>query len=284
MVILVINNLSAIQMVSVSSPATNLSCLKKLLEKLSPAANQLVLLPENALSFADKKTYLSLAENLGDGYFQSQLGNLAKQYQCYLVCGSFPIKSRQSDKIFTTSLVFSPQGKLISHYHKIHLFDALVTDQKGLYKESDTFIAGQDIQLFDYWLDSSVSVKVGLAICYDLRFPALFQTLRAQGADIILLPAAFTKVTGEAHWLPLLQARAIENQCYIIAANQGGLHPCGRETFGHSMIISPWGEVLSQLQLGEGVIQAPFAKQLLEKVRQAMPVILHNRFTNSLDK
>lgn len=274
-------NLAAIQMVSGSSPAVNLSAIKALLNSLSPVANQLVLLPENALSLADKAGYLAVAENLGDGYYQTQLGLLAKQYHCYLVCGSFPIRSGESAKIFTTSLVFSPQGKLISHYHKIHLFDALLADQKGVYKESDTFIAGNEIQLFDYQVGGE-SVKVGLAICYDLRFPALFQTLRAQGADIILLPAAFTKVTGAAHWFPLLQARAIENQCYIIAANQGGLHPCGRETFGHSVIISPWGEVLTQLAAGAGVIQASFEKPLLERVRQQMPVTLHNRFTSSL--
>lgn len=276
-------NLAAIQMVSVSSAAVNLSSVKQLLETLSPVANQLVLLPENALSLADKAGYLALAEELGEGYYQAELGLLAKHYQCYLVCGSFPIKCIQSAKIFTTSLVFSPQGQLISHYHKIHLFDAQVTDQKGRYKESDTFMAGNEIQLFDYQMEGE-SVKVGLAICYDLRFPALFQMLREQGADIILLPAAFTKVTGAAHWLPLLQARAIENQCYIIAANQGGLHPCGRETFGHSVIISPWGEVLSQLASGQGVIRASFEKSFIERVRLQMPVILHNRFTNSLVK
>jgi predicted amidohydrolase len=181
-------------------------------------------------------------------------------------------------------LVFSPQGKLICHYHKLHLFDALVTDKKGIYKESDTFMAGQDTALFDWALDPSTTVKVGLAICYDLRFPALFQTLRAQGAEVILVAAAFTKVTGQAHWQPLLQARAIETQCYIVAANQGGEHLCGRETFGHSMVISPWGEIVTQLQFGEGVIQAGFEKPLLEEVRRAMPVILHNRFIHSLEK
>lgn len=281
MVTHLVNNLSAIQMTSGSNPRDNLACLEKLLKKLSPVCNQLVLLPENVLIFADKAQYLLLAEDLGEGYYQSQLGHLAQQYQCYLVCGSFPIKSKLRDKIFSTSLVFSPQGELISHYHKIHLFDALVTDQKGQYKESDTFIAGQKIQLFDYQMETE-SVKVGLAICYDLRFPTLFQALRAQGAEIILVAAAFTKVTGEAHWLPLLQARAIENQCYIVAANQGGLHTCGRETFGHSLILSPWGEVLSQLQLGDGIVEAPFDRLFLENVRHKMPVTLHNRFTNSL--
>ena len=276
--------LSAIQMISGSDPERNLSRLKQLLAELSPVENQLVLLPENALNFADKEGYISLAEALGCGYYQEQLGALAKRYRCYLVCGSFPIKSEENDKIFTTSLIFSPQGKLICHYHKLHLFDALVTDKKGSYKESDTFKAGQDVQLFDCHIDSSTSVKVGLAICYDLRFPALFQMLRAQGAEIILVSAAFTKVTGEAHWQPLLQARAIENQCYIVAANQGGVHSRGRETFGHSMIISPWGEILSQLQFGEGVIQAVFEKSLVKEVRQTMPVALHNRFIQSLDK
>lgn len=277
-------NLSAIQMLSVALPEHNLSAVKRLLAALSPSPNQLVLLPENALSFSDKKTYLSLAECLGEGYYQAQLASLANYYQCYLVCGSFPIKKKQdnqSDKIFTSSLVFSPQGKLISHYHKIHLFDALLTDRKGHYKESDTFIAGQNIQLFDCQLEN-YSVKVGLAICYDLRFPALFQALRAQGADILLLPAAFTQVTGEAHWLPLLQARAIENQCYIIAANQGGLHADGRETYGHSMIVSPWGKVLKQLDKGEASIQCVFNKALIEEVRLSMPITSHNRFSHSL--
>jgi predicted amidohydrolase len=276
------NNFAAIQMISESNPEINLSRLKQLLIELSPAENQLVVLPENVLRFADKEQYLAIAEELGHGAYQEQLAALAKQYRCYLICGSFPIKSDGDNKVFTTMLVFSPQGKLICHYHKLHLFDALVTDNKGVYKESDSFLAGQEIKLFDWTIDSSTSVKVGLAICYDLRFPALFQTLRAQGAEVIVIAAAFTRVTGEVHWQPLLQARAIENQCYVVAANQGGLNSAGRETFGHSMIISPWGEILNQLEFGEGVIQADFKKSLLEEVRQAMPVVLHNRFQHSL--
>jgi predicted amidohydrolase len=278
------NNLSAIQMVSESDPDSNLLRLKKLLTELSPDENQLVLLPENVLSFADKACYLSLAEELGNGIYQQQLAALAKQYRCYLVCGSFPVKSTEKGKVFTTSLVFSPQGELICHYHKLHLFDAQVSDKRGAYRESDSFTPGHNMALFDWSLAPDTVVKAGLAICYDLRFPALFQVLRARGADIILVSAAFTKVTGEAHWQPLLQARAIENQCYIVAANQGGVNSDGRETFGHSMIISPWGEVLTQLQYGEGVIAAGFNKSLLEEVRQAMPVIQHNRFQHLLDK
>jgi deaminated glutathione amidase len=276
-------NLSAIQMLSVSTPSENLARLEGLFAALSPSPGQLVLLPENALCIAGKNNYLALSENLGNGYYQSLLSALAKRYQCYLVCGSFPIKSTITDKIFTTCLVFSPLGELISHYHKIHLFDAQVSDQKGFYKESDTFIPGQEVKLFN-WDCGAYSLQVGLSICYDLRFPSLFQTLRKQGADVILVPAAFTQNTGQAHWLPLLQARAIENQCYIIAANQGGVHQCGRETYGHSMIISPWGEVLKQLEYGEGSIQYTFEKSQIEKIRQAMPILEHNRFTTLYQK
>ncbi|GLS89813.1 amidohydrolase [Psychromonas marina] len=275
------SDLSALQLVSERQPERNLVAISKLLAQLAPQPDQLVLLPENALCFADKNSYLTLAEPLGKGAYQAKLATLATQYSCYLVCGSFPIKSGIDNKIYTTSLVFSPQGVLISHYHKMHLFDAIVDDKQETYKESDTFIPGQSVQVFD-WKTKQGSYKVGLAICYDLRFPALFQTLRAQGADILLLPAAFTQVTGKAHWLPLLQARAIENQCYVIAANQGGTHLCGRQTYGHSMVISPWGEVLDSLDMNEGFVSAPFSKTVIDEVRNSMPIVAHNRFISVL--
>lgn len=275
------DKISALQLVSGKSASDNICTVKRLLAALSPDKGQLVLLPENAISFATQVDYINLAETLGEGVYQSQLASLAKRYACYLVCGSFPIKSSVNDKIHTTSLVYSPDGTLISHYHKIHLFDALVSDQQGQYKESATFLAGEALQVFD-WKTDSGTYRVGLAICYDLRFPAMFQALRAQGADILLLPAAFTQVTGAAHWLPLLQARAIENQCYVLAANQGGLHSRGRETYGHSMVISPWGEVLDKLQYNEGFVCAAFSKATLDEIRASMPVLAHNRFTSVL--
>jgi predicted amidohydrolase len=271
------NKLSALQLVSGASPECNIKKIKQLLITLSPQKNQLVLLPENALLFANRKAYLTLAESLGVGIFQTQLADLAKQYSCYIICGSFPIKSAIECKIYTTSLVFSPAGELISHYHKIHLFDALVADAQGMYKESDTFVPGTSLQLFDWQTDKGI-IKVGLAICYDLRFPALFQALREKGAEVLLLPAAFTQVTGHAHWLPLLQARAIESQCYVVAANQGGLHDCGRETYGHSMVVSPWGEVLDKLEINEGFVCAPFSKTIIDDLRASMPISTHNRF------
>ncbi len=276
------SNLSLLQMVSDVSLQKNIEQVTELLDRLQPKPMQLVLLPENALCFAHREDYLLHAESLGNGPYQAKLAKLAKLHQCYLVCGSFPIRSENNDKIYTTSLVFSTTGELIQYYHKIHLFDAKVSDSTGCYQESATFIAGDSLKLFELKHQQGC-VKVGLAICYDLRFPGLFQALREAGAEVILLPAAFTKVTGEAHWLTLLKARAIETQCYIVAANQGGLHQGDRETYGHSLIISPWGEILSELGEGLGVLEAAFDQQLINQVRDTMPVLAHNRFTHLLN-
>ena len=275
--------LVAIQVVSNDCIEDNFQQIIEQLQALPESekvVNRLVLLPENALCFSSRKHYLSVAEVLGDGPIQSRLSELAIQYHCTLVCGSFPIQSEQSEKIYTSSLVFSPQGELIAHYNKIHLFDADVADTQGAYRESDTFIAGKEIKVIDCGF-----AKVGLAICYDLRFPGLFQKLRELEADIILLPAAFTKVTGEAHWQALLQARAIETQCYFIAANQGGEHFLNhahfepRYTFGHSMIIDAWGKIMTQLTTGNGVIYADFDQEKLLDIRKIMPVQQHNKFS-----
>lgn len=274
--------LTSIQMISSDSIEENFEQINAQLSrlpKLGRVENHIVLLPENALCFSDRDVYLNIAEELGSGPNQLRLSQLAVQYNCTLICGSFPIKSDQEEKIYTTSLVYSPQGKLIEHYNKIHLFDADVADSHGAYRESDTFIAGQEVKVVDFGF-----AKIGLAICYDLRFPSLFQKLRESGADIIMLPAAFTKITGEAHWKALLQARAIETQCYFVAANQGGEHFTDhpyyqpRATYGHSMIIDPWGEVLVQSTVGCDIVQANFDSKKLQNVRTKMPVQQHKRF------
>lgn len=277
--------LTAIQIVSSDSIDDN---FKQIIEQLSQLVlteqptNHLVLLPENALCFANRETYLQVAEELGVGPVQMRLRQLAQQFNCTLICGSFPIRSAQEKKIYTTSLVYSPQGILIESYNKIHLFDADVSDTQGAYRESDTFIAGQEIKVIDCGF-----AKIGLAICYDLRFPGLFQQLRERGAEIILLPAAFTEVTGQAHWKALLQARAIETQCYFIAANQGGEHFSDsnkfetRFTYGHSMIINSWGEIIAQLGTGKGIVQASFDRNAQQEVRSKMPVLQHNCFSST---
>ncbi|TEW54327.1 carbon-nitrogen hydrolase family protein [Psychromonas sp. RZ22] len=276
--------LTAIQIISSECVDANFEQIEIQLASM-PKSNELihhlVLLPENALCLGTRQDYFNSAENLGNGPCQTRLSQLAKQYNCTLICGSFPIKSDQTDKIYTCSLVYSPQGELLESYNKIHLFDADVTDTQGAYRESDTFIAGQEVKVIDLGF-----TKVGLAICYDLRFPGLFQALIELGAEIILLPAAFTHATGEAHWQALLQARAIETQCYFIAANQGGEHFSehltykSRFTYGHSMIIDEWGEIKTQLTIGNGFIQTDFDKKKLQNTRKNMPVQQHNQFSS----
>ncbi|MCE0555792.1 carbon-nitrogen hydrolase family protein [Motilimonas sp. E26] len=266
------NNVSLIQLISCSKSADNLARIEQLLYQLAPKPKQWVLLPENAIIFGVKQDYLAAREKLGDGPLQGALAKLAQRFNIYLVCGSFPIESEEADRVYTSSLVFSPQGLLIKHYHKLHLFDAQVADGKGSYQESATFKPGNKLA----YLNEN-GLTLGLTICYDLRFPALFQQLRQAGAQVIFVPAAFTYVTGKAHWLPLLQARAIETQCYIVAANQGGDHSKERQTWGHSCIIDPWGEIVDQLELGEGVLSAAVDLTKLDDIRRRMPVMEHQR-------
>lgn len=266
----------AVQMISSTSIRTNLKNLERLLRGVQ--AGDLVLLPENFAIFSDPLATKHAAEELGCGPVQDFLSTQAVKKQCYLIAGSLPIKKADKE-LMACSLVFDPKGELIADYDKLHLFDVDVDDAVGCYRESDTYSPGHHLQLFDTPLG-----RIGMAICYDLRFPELFTSLREQGADILLLPAAFTKVTGQAHWQPLLQARAIENQCYVLAANQGGLHENGRETWGHSMIIDPWGELLAEQKLGVGLISAKVDKAMLEKVRREMPIHRHQRFTRCLGK
>ena len=266
--------LVVVQMVSVKSISENLKQVELLLRGVQEG--DLVLLPENFALFSTNRHTLNAAEQIGTGQIQDFLSIQAKLHRCYLVAGSLPL--RQNDKIYSSSMAYDPEGHLIGTYNKLHLFDVDIEDGVGSYRESDLYSQGDELVLFDTPLG-----RVGMAICYDLRFPELFSELRRKGADILLLPAAFTKVTGEVHWLPLLQARAIENQCYIMASNQGGKHENGRQTWGHSMIISPWGEVLAEHNEGAAVIHASVDKKTQSKIRTRMPIIKHQRFSRKLE-
>ena len=241
----------------------------------------LILLPENFALFAGPDAYFQHAETLGEGPIQAQLARWAQDYQCWLVAGALPIRSANAERIYTTSLAFAPDGRLVQHYHKVHLFDATVprvsTSAAQVYRESDSFIAGDRIATF-----TAAGVKFGMAICYDLRFPELFRLLRAEQVEVLLLPAAFTYSTGAAHWLPLLQARAIENQCYVLAANQVGQHSHGRMTWGHSVILDPWGQILAQQTSQCGVCCAPLYQSKLVQIRTDMPVLQQARFAARL--
>ncbi|KJY79925.1 carbon-nitrogen hydrolase family protein [Vibrio nigripulchritudo] len=266
-----------IQMTSSAKPKENLQYIREGVEALAVQGAELISTPENALVFGQRSDYHSVAERLGEGELQSEFQALAKLHQVWLHIGSFPI--RQGNGVSTTTLIYSPDGELAAHYDKLHLFDVDVEDKQGSYRESDTFTYGNKISLLKL-----PSATLGLTICYDLRFPALFNELRLGGADVILVPAAFTAVTGKAHWETLLRARAIENQCFIIAVNQGGTHNCGRETWGHSMVIDPWGEVIASLEQDAKTLLVDLDLEQVATIRKNMPLTEHNRFRSELKK
>lgn len=271
--------LCAIQMSSSTNVDDNIADIAQQLATLDPVKQQLVLLPECCLFFGGQdKAQLSLAQEAQESHsLKKRLAKLALKYNVYLVAGSIPVITEQQDKFTNSCIVFSPQGEELGDYDKIHLFDVVVQDSEKNYCESRYVKAGNRVSVVNV-----NGTNVGLTICYDLRFPELFRQLCHQGAKIITVPSAFTRVTGAAHWQTLLQARAIENQVYIIAAGQEGVHENGRETWGHSMIISPWGEILAQCDTGKGIIYADYQEQELLNVRKAMPVATHNRFKNKL--
>lgn len=282
--------LTALQLCSVPDVGDNFRIidrhLETLIEESADDDEHIVVLPECCLFFGGKdQQQLALAkesdqlayQNLFVSTLQEQLSRLAKRYQIFLVAGSIPLLSSTTDKFTNTCCVFSPEGDLLTQYDKIHLFDVNVQDSEKQYRESRYTESGSEIVS-----TTAAGINVGLSICYDLRFPELYRNLTTLGADIITIPSAFTAVTGKAHWQALLQARAIENQVYIIAAGQQGVHENGRETWGHSMIISPWGEILACLEEGVGSISTEFSLAALEEVRKAIPVAEHNQFESQL--
>lgn len=263
--------IAAIQMVSVADPAINIQTAKRLLQQAKSEGAELTVLPEYwsimGLRDTDK---VAFAEEPGNGVLQNFLKQMAQELQVTIVGGTIPLQSSDSHKIYNACLVFDPSGTQIARYDKIHLFG--FTNGEESYQESNTIQAGKDIVNFD-----SAVGKVGLGICYDLRFPELFRNMGA--CDLLVLPAAFTYTTGQAHWEILLRARAIENQSYVLASAQGGTHDSGRRTWGHSMLIDPWGKVLSCLEEGEGVVVADLDREVMQNIRNNLPALKHRRFT-----
>ena len=228
-----------------------------------------MVLPECCLFFgANDKAQLSLAQRTKKcNELVMALANLAKQFNVMLIGGTIPLLVDGVDKFTNTSLAFDTNGNILGRYDKIHLFDVKVNDKCKSYCESRYTQAGNQPCMV-----KTPQANIGLTVCFDVRFSSLYQTLTQLGADIITVPSAFTKVTGKAHWQTLLQARAIENQVYIIASGQEGVHENGRETWGHSMIISPWGEVLACLEQGEGIISADYQADEIKRIRTSMPL------------
>ncbi len=232
------------------------------------------MLPECSLLFGGHEDQqLAVASSDEESELKQQLAALAKRYQVYMVAGTIPI-SADAGRVYSRSYLFDDQGNTLGSYDKLHLFDVEVADDTKSYRESDTFCPGDRITVID-----TPFGKIGLAICYDIRFADLFRALRLAGAELIALPSAFTKVTGEAHWQTLIQARAIETQCYLLAADQWGQHNHGgRETWGQSMIVDPWGRIIAEKKSGLGWVQSRIDLGELAKIRQQIPVVKHNRF------
>ncbi|MGL5429174.1 MAG: carbon-nitrogen hydrolase family protein [Vibrio sp.] len=264
-----------VQMTSGSEVSDNLGYLYQQVERLARQGAQWIVTPENALLFGRREQYHQQAEPLGNGPIQQAVAALAKQYEVWLLIGSMPI--RRANGVTTSCLLWNAQGECVAVYDKLHMFDVDVADDHQRYRESETFTPGQQVVVAP-----TPFGQLGLSICYDVRFPHLYHELRRQGAQVLLVPAAFTAVTGQAHWQVLLRARAIENQCWVIAVGQTGRHPCGRETWGHSMVISPWGEVIADLGAAAHSKVVEFDLATLDSVRCTMPITQHTRFTHQL--
>lgn len=261
--------IAAVQMVSGPDVAPNLAVAARLVAEAAASGARLVALPEYfPLIGASDEARLAAREEPGSGPIQDFLAETARRHGIWLVGGSIPLAAADPDKLLNTCLVFDDGGRPVARYDKIHLFGFSRGDEH--YDERATIEAGDRVAVFD-----SPAGRVGLAICYDLRFPELF---RAMGAvDLIVLPAAFTETTGRAHWEVLLRARAIENQCYVLAAAQGGRHPSGRVTHGNSMVVDPWGEIVARLDKGEGVIVAELDPGRIAEVRRDLPALKHRK-------
>lgn len=267
---------AVIQMVSGQVLQANLDAAARLLQEARNQGAVLAVLPENFAIFGGQPSVEWLAaQPAGTHAINDWLSHTAKALGLWIVGGTvpwLPDGQRQAavHKAYTASQLFNADGDCVARYCKMHLFDVDVADAHGSYRESDNFLRGEQPVV----VDTPVG-RLGLAVCYDLRFPELFRALRAQGAELFSLPSAFTRVTTEAHWWPLIRARAIENQCYVLAANQGGWHNETRETGGQSAIISPWGDVLAQTGMGEAICLAGIDRQHLQETRRQMPVHQH---------
>lgn len=259
--------IAAIQMASGPSVAANLSEAERLIEVAANQGAKLVVLPEYFAIMGMKETdKVAVREQEGKGPIQDFLSKIARDHSIWLIGGSVPMVSNFPNKVRNSCLVYDDKGKQVARYDKIHLFGLDLGNEH--YHEENTIESGNAIQVVD-----TPFGKIGLSICYDLRFPELY---RAMGeVNIIVIPAAFTETTGKAHWETLVRARAIENLSYVIAAAQGGYHLSGRETHGNSMIIDPWGVILDRLPRGSGVVIATMNPQYQASLRKSLPALKH---------
>ncbi len=265
------NSVAAIQMTSGPEVAANLEQARPLLEEAASRGARLAVLPENfafmGLRDADKR---AVGEPEGSGPIQDFLAHTARRLQLWIVAGTIPLRCGEDGRVAAASVVYDAAGNRVARYDKIHLFDVDIPGRAERYRESAHVAPGRDIVVID-----TPAGRLGLSVCYDVRFPELFRRLSAAGAQVLTVPSAFTSPTGRAHWETLMCARAIENLCYLIAPAQSGFHPSGRETYGDSLIVDYWGRVLQRLPRGRGCIVAQLDLQRQAEVRRNFPALEH---------
>ncbi|WP_261513778.1 carbon-nitrogen hydrolase family protein [Burkholderia multivorans] len=262
---------AALQMVSTPDVGRNLAEARRLIAEAADEGAQLVLLPEYFCFMGQRDTdKLALAEPYGDGPIQQFLADVARRHALWVIGGTLPLKAPEPQRVLNTTLVFDPSGNEAARYDKIHLFNFEKGDES--FDEARTIRPGETVVTFD-----APFGRVGLSVCYDLRFPELYR--RMGDCALIVVPSAFTYTTGRAHWETLLRARAVENQCYVLAAAQGGKHENGRRTWGHSMLIDPWGEIVAVRDEGASVVSGTLDAQRIADVRQSLPAWRHRVLT-----
>ena len=265
------SKVSAIQLNSGPNIKVNLFDIKSYIEQISDSDSKIVVLPENfALMPENDNDYIKFAEKLDDGQIQNSISTLASTYKIWIVAGTIPIKSSDKNRVMASTITYDHTGKRVSLYNKIHLFDVTLPKSKESYNESKYFMPGDKIEV----LDTPIG-RVGIACCYDLRFPELFRLQQEKEIEVIILPASFTEQTGKVHWETLIKARAIENLSYVVSSCQGGYHINGKKTYGHTMIVNPWGKTLEILEKGKGFITSEIDLVQLKSIRQNFPVLDH---------
>jgi len=264
---------AAVQMASGPNIDANLLESERLIQKAVERGAELVVLPENfALMGMSEQDKVTIREKDGEGRIQDFLADQSRRHGLWIVGGTLPIESPRPDKVYAACLLFNDKGERVARYDKVHLFDVRIFCSGESYNESETILNGRDVVVAD-----TPFGRLGLAVCYDLRFPELFRRMLNEGMELVALPSAFTAITGRAHWENLIRARAIENLCYVVAAAQGGYHLNGRETWGHSMVVDPWGTVIEQVPQGAGVVVADIDQAQLDSIRRNFPVLDHRR-------
>jgi len=263
--------IAAVQMVSTPDVSRNLDAAAKLIAEAAAAGARLVVLPEYFCLMGRRDTdKLAVAEVDATGPIQQMLSDQARLCGVWVVGGTLPMRTDKPDRVRNSCCVYAPDGRRAARYDKLHLF--AFDNGREQYDEGRVLEAGSTPVAFD-----ADGLRVGLSICYDLRFPELYRALSAPPCDLVCVPSAFTYTTGRAHWELLLRARAVENQCYVVAPAQGGDHENGRRTWGHTMVVDPWGEVLAQREAGPGVVLAQVDVDRIASVRRQLPALVHRR-------